>query len=76
MRFAASCLKERTQVLHGAGGIPVGAIFQHIVKAVMEHDGVIDLAHGLADDTGLTQGNPILESAFDDQRSAATLETA
>lgn len=63
----SAVVEKGAEIFHSPGGIPVGAVFQHIVKAVVEHDGVLDLAHRFSDDAGLPQGNPVFQSALDDQ---------
>ena len=62
-----SVVEEGAQVFHCARRIAVGTIFEDVIKAVVEHDGVVDLAHRLADDARLTERHPILKAAFDDE---------
>ena len=58
---------KSAEVFHGTCRVPVGAILQYIVQTVVEYNGIFNAGHGLANNAGLAQGHPILESAFDDQ---------
>ena len=53
-------LTESTQIPHRPGRVPVRAVFQHIVQAVVEYDGILNRCHGISHHAGLPQGNPVL----------------
>ena len=58
---------EGAQIFHCPCRVAVGAVFQNIVEAVVEHDRIIYLAHRLADYARLAERNPIFQAAFNDQ---------
>ena len=56
---------ESTEVPHGFPTVSVGAVFQHIIQAIMKLDRIIYFGHCRADDACLPQTDPVFEAAFD-----------
>ena len=65
--FKRTVVEESAEVLHRTRRIMVGAVFKHVIEAIVEHYRVLNFCHCPADYTRLPQGNPVFQTALDNK---------